>query len=125
VVIENGSGGTDLISIGIVDEGQSQYAAYAVPSGKTGFLVTAHVTTDGIRPADIRCFTRANLNNAGAPPFEPKLRQLYWDGITGEFLYNPKSPDFSIAGPGDIWFEAQAGASTEVSIDFEILLVDD
>jgi len=123
VVIENSAGGTDLISIG-AGEGQSQYAAYAVPTGKTGYLLSAHVTTDGVKAADISVNTRANLDDFSTP-FEPARQRLYWDGILGSFAYIPRSPEFSIAGGTDIWFNAKAGASTEVSVDFEVLLVDD
>jgi hypothetical protein len=123
VVIENSGGGTDLISIG-AGEGQSQYGAYAIPSGKTGYLMSAHVTVDATKAADIRIFTRAGLNDFSTP-FEPARLKLYWDGILGKFAYLPKAPELSIAAGSDIWVEARgSGGVTEVSANFEILLVD-
>ena len=122
VIIENSAGGTDLISIG-AGEGQSQYGAYAIPNGKTGYLLSATVTTDGNKAADIRMYTRTALNDFSTP-FGPKRLMIYWDGILGTFVFQPRSPGSAMVAGTDIFWEAQAGASTEVSIDFEILLVD-
>lgn len=123
VTVENSAGGTDLITIG-AGEGQSQYGAYAVPTGKTAYFLSATMTTDGNKAADFRCYTRENLSDFSTP-FEPKRLKVYFDGILGTFSFSPKSPGFTVSGGGDIWWEAEAGASTEVSIDFELLLVDD
>lgn len=123
VTIENSAGGTDLISIG-AGEGQSQYAAYSVPTGKTAYFLGCDITTDGAKAADFQCMTRENLSDFSTP-FEPKRLKLYFDGILGSFSYRPVAPTFTIGGGGDIWWESKAGAATEVSVNFQLLLVDD
>jgi len=124
VVIENSGGGTDLIQIGI-EEGQTQFTAWSVPTGKTAYLTSVHVTVDANKAADIRCFTRANFNDA-TPPVSAKRLKLYWDGLLGDFMYEPKTPELTLVALTDIWFEAQgSGAGTEVSVDFELIVVDD
>ncbi|KKM67601.1 hypothetical protein LCGC14_1469480 [marine sediment metagenome] len=124
VTVENSGGGTDLIMI-TATEGQSQYGAYAIPAGKTGYLLSVEVEADTKKPADFRMFTRNNLTDFSAP-FSPRRIRLHFDGIDGPDTHNPDSPFFALPALTDIWMEAEgAGAQTEVSVDFELLLVDD
>ncbi len=124
VVIEDSGAVADMIMI-VANEGQSQYGAYAVPTGKTGYLLNAHVTADASKAADFRVFTREGLNDVAAP-FAAQRLQLYADGVLGHAdIYDPPAPGIVIPALTDIWFEAEGGgASTEVSCNFEILLVD-
>ena len=123
VIIENGAGGTDLIQIGI-GEGQTQFGGFTIPVGHTGLLLSATITVDAGKAADIRMFTRDNIDVTTAPVSSKRLK-LYWDGVLGELIYKPQSPSTTINEKSDIWFEAQGGgAGTEVSVDFELLLVD-
>lgn len=123
ITIENSAGGTDLIKIGS-SEGQTQYAGYTIPSGKTGYLLSVHVTVDSNKRANIRIFTRDNITDTSAPVSAKRLK-LFWDGLTESFRYSPKGPELSINALSDIWVEAYGdGAASEVSADFELLLVD-
>lgn len=123
VNIENSGGGTDLIRV-VLGEGQSQHGGYTIPTGKTGYLVSALITVDAAKAADVKWMQRANFNNV-TTPFEPVLQKKYWDGILGELPYAPRAPQ-KIAALTDIWFEANGGGvGTEVSVDFDLLLVDD
>lgn len=123
VIIENSSGGTDLIQIS-AGEGQSQYGAAAVQTGAKAYLLSVLITIDSIQSADIRMFTRANFNDTTAP-VSPQRIKLYWDGIVASVSLDPNSPIFVVDGPSDIWLEAEgAGGATEVSCDFELLIVD-
>ncbi len=122
ITIENSGGGTDLIMIA-TDEGQSQYGAYAIPSGNSGFLLSVEVEADTAKPADFRMFTRSNLTDASTP-FSPKRIRLHFDGIDGPDTHDPNSPMFVMDELTDIWMEAEgAGNNTEVSVDMEILLI--
>ena len=124
IMIENSAGGTDLITI-LAGEGQSQYAAYAVPLGKTAYLMSITLTSDSTKASDFRMYTRDSLTDV-TTPFSPKRLKRYWDGIADPLHYHPASPIATLPALSDIWFEAQgSGAISEVSVDFEILLVDD
>ena len=124
VVIENSAGGTDLIQIG-ADEGQSQFAGFTVPEGKTGYLASVAVTVDGSQPADLRCFVRQAIDVTSGAGMQAKRLKLFWDGISAPFSFGPKSPAASVPEKSDIWFEARAGAGgSAVSVDFELLIVD-
>jgi len=125
VVIENGAGGTDIITIA-AEEGQTQDALFTVPADTTGYLLSVHATVDSNKTTNIRCFTRENIGNTTAPVSSKRLK-LFWDGVESPgFVYDPSSPEFAISQKSDIWFEAYGdGAVSQVSIDFELLLVDD
>ena len=125
IVIENSATGTDIITIG-AGEGQSQDALYSIPAGKTGYLTSVHVTVSaGLnKTVNIRCFVRENLDDTSAPMSASRVK-LFWDGLDAPFYYRPYSPELSLSEKTDIWFEAYGdGGTSEVSIDFELLLVD-
>ena len=123
IVIENTAGTVDLIKIG-TEEGQTEYGAYTIPTGKTGYFLGAAFSVNSTKSAKFRLFTRANFNDV-TTPYEPIRLKTFFDGITGEANYLPAAP-LTLPGLTDVWFEAYGdGAITEVTVDFEILLVDD
>jgi hypothetical protein len=123
ITIEDSGGSADLIKIA-AGEGQTQYAGYTIPNGKTGYLLSVHVTVDSNKTANIRCFTRENIDDTSAP-MSPKRLRLFWDGVQQRFSYKPNGPELSLNQKSDIWFEAYGdGAVSAVSVDFELLLVD-
>jgi hypothetical protein len=124
VVIETSGGETDVISIA-AGEGQTQFAGWTVPAGKTAYLLSLHATVDAGKAADIRVFTRADMDDTAAP-LKSKRLKLYFDGVLGSIDYRPRSPEIEIAAKSDIWVEAYGGgALSQVSADFELLVVDD
>lgn len=126
VTIEDSGSGADFIQI-TADEGQTQYAGWTVPAGKTAYLLSVHTTIDvsTTKTTDIRCFVRKEIDTVAAP-MEPKRLKLEWNGMDGTFAYKPLSPEFSIPEKSDIWFEAQTSVgSSSVTVDLELLVVDD
>lgn len=125
IVIENSAGGTDLIQI-TAGEGQSQFGAYSIPTGKTGYFMGLEAQVDtGNNEATLSIYTRDDFNDVSAPMKARRLRNEF-PGISGLFSFRPKSPSMSLPGYSDIWIAATAGSGTAavVSVDFEILLVD-
>ncbi len=124
IVIENGTGGTDLIKID-AGEGQSQFAGFTIPANHTGYLLSLNITVDAVKPADIRLFTRNNITDVTSPMSSKRLK-LYFDGILGSMPFKAFSPNITLDALTDIWVEARGvGAITEVSADFELALVRD
>lgn len=124
IIIENGSGGTDLIKIA-AGEGQTQFSGFTIPLGFTAHLLSAFITVDGVKPADIRIFTREDILDVTAPMASKRLRK-YFDGVLGELLFKPIAPWIKLNALTDLWSEARgAGAQTEVSVDFELLMIQD
>ncbi len=124
IVIEDSDGVNEMLTI-IADEGQTQHGAYSIPSGKTGFLLGVDVTVDASKSADFRLFVRENFTNTVSSISSKRLR-FYWDGVLGHADYKPIAPGLRLDALSDIWIEARGGGqNTEVSANFEILLVDD
>jgi hypothetical protein len=124
VTIEATTGPTDLLQIA-AEEGQSQHGAYSIPTGKTGYVLGAFLTADASKAADFKVVLRENFTDVVAPMSSYRVHQ-FWDGILGPASFYGRSPSNPLAALSDIWFEARGGgAATEVSVDFDILLVDD
>ena len=123
IIIENSTSGTDYITIA-AGEGQTQFAGYSIPAGKTGYLLSLHLTVDAGKAADFRVFTRENLTDITAPMSAKRLK-LYFDGILQPVIHKPYGAEFMLDELTDIWVEARGGGATsQVSADFELLLVD-
>jgi hypothetical protein len=124
VVIENSGGGTDLIQIAI-EEGQTQFAGWTVPTGKTAKLISFSVDVDSKKSANVRVFTRGDIMDASSAPFKSKRIRMFFDGLQGTDNIHPKSPLFTAPALTDIWAEAYGdGAISQVSVDFELLIED-
>lgn len=124
VAIENSGGGTDLIEIGGVGKGQSQFAAWTVPIAKTAYYLGAHVQVDTNKSANVRVYTRADIDVTVAPMKSKRLRDFY--AAKGNFCYAPKAPSLVIPAKTDFWFEASGdGAACAVTVEFELLVVAD
>lgn len=123
VVIENSAGTADLLKIN-TEEGQTQFASFTVPTGVTAYLVEVILTVDALKPADIRLMTRENFNDV-TTPYSPVRIKRYWTGIESRLVVTFEAP-LKFEALTDVWFEANgAGAATAVSVEFEMVLVDD
>lgn len=124
ITIENAVGGTDLIAIG-ADDGQSQFAGFTVPLATSAFLLSANICVDSKKSADIRLYTRTDIDITTGPVPGKRLR-LFFDGVTGDLPYRPHAPVGAFPEKSDIWWEARGDGSTaSVSVECELLLVDD
>ncbi len=124
IVIEDSDGNNDMLTI-TAEEGQTQHGAFSIPLGKTGYLISVTPESDSSKAADFRVFIRENFNVTSGN-ISPKRLVLYFDGVLGQFSSNKATPNIKLNSLTDIWVEAEGGgANTEVSIDFEILLIDD
>lgn len=124
ITLENGTGGTDIIIIGTV-EGQTEDAIWTCPIDKTAYLLSVHITIDSSRAADIKIFTRDDIDDVTAPMKARRIMK-HFDGLINPFVYKTLSPNTVINGKADIWSEAQAsGGNTAVSMDMEFLVIDD
>ena len=95
-----------------------------MPTGKTAYFLGVHIMVDASKAADVKFLQRGSFNDTSAPVQAVRLVN-YFDGVQGHMNFVPKSPT-AFAALTDLWWEAQgSGAGTEVSVDFEILLVDD
>lgn len=124
VTIENSGGGTDLVEIGGAGKGQTQFTAWTVPIAKTAYWIGAHITVDTNKSANVRVYTRADMDDTVAPMKAKRLRSFF--AVKGDFRYSPKGPEFAMPAKTDFWFEASGdGAVCAVTVNFELVVVAD
>lgn len=123
ITLENNAGTKDLIQIPL-DEGQTQFGAFSTPVGKQAYLLSFYVQVDSNKTANIRICTREDYHITSAPMKAKRVRKFF-EGVSGEMLYVPKSPNTFISEKTDIWVEAYGdGAIVEVSCELELLIMD-
>jgi len=128
IIVEDSAGTASHIMLA-AGEGQSQYAGYTIPTGKTGYLLSYWGSVGANKDdTELKVWTRNNFNivTPGTAGISAQRLKLNFDGATGFIPYTPVSPELTLEALTDIWVTAvgaSAGSST-VSIDFELLLVD-
>lgn len=127
ITIENSAGGTTW---GIIDatgfpKGQSEIAAYSVPTGYRAYIKPKAIYVDTNRTTDIILFWRANADETSAP-YSAMRAQAVVIGATRNVLFGDGEVPFGpYVGPCDVGFMAKADASADVAIEFEIYLVNE
>ena len=125
ITIENGTGGTDWLTIDATDfpRGQSECAVYSVPLGKTAYLKNIHISVDSNKTADVVLFHRGGILETAAPYSAMRVKYQA-GGVSG----NQELHTGIAMGPypelSDIGFMAKASATSSVDVDFELVLVD-
>jgi hypothetical protein len=124
VTIENTAGTLDIISIGAT-QGQSEFAQFTVPAGKSAYITNLSFTADVTLAADFRVLKREDMTDTTVPVKATRV-QAFYDGVKEAFSPNLAVPFGPYPEGTDLWVEARgAGAATSVTADMEIVLVDD
>jgi len=113
---ETDAGGTGL--------GRTRIGHYTIPRGYTGYVKQIQCFVDGSKTVDIRLFTAADadvVEAGGASPMRGANMRAEWPATNG-FLSDYRSY-LRVPERTDIWFEANAAATTLVSITFDLLVV--
>ena len=124
---ESGGGNTwSTIGTSPFQEGQSQIGAYTIPTGKTGYVLSQHIVVDSSKTVDAVFFQRPNADDTSSP-YSGAMRVVNkFIGLDGPVELVPRTPIGPFVGPCDMGFMAEVSSSTgDISVDFEILLVDD
>lgn len=130
IVIENGSGGTDWLTIDSANfpKGQSEVGAYTVPAGKTGYVKIRDVSIESAKTMDLVFFSRANCDETAAP-YTAMRAQSVVSGVAGGSIETFGSVDVPFGpyvGPCDIGFMGKVASSTaKVAVEFEIFLIEE
>ena len=124
ITIRVSVGGTVHLSI-TGSEGQTAHGAYTVPLGKTAYWLSADLGVDSGKTARMIFYQVPNANDV-ATPFSGARRIVQQsDGVSGHVSIKPRSPSGPFVGPCDLWWHAIPSATAAVTVDFELLLVDD
>ena len=124
IVIENGAGGTDWATIVLngFPKAQSEIGAYTIPTGYTGYLLSAHGFVDSTKITNLLYFKRENILETSAP--YSAMRIVFEERKeSGEFFVDIKAP-ILLGSACDVGFLTKVDTGTaEVDVDFELLLV--
>lgn len=123
----SGAGATwSTIGVTPFPTGQSQIGCFTVPAGVTGYVVTKNVFAEGSKVADTYFFQRPHADVV-TTPFTGAMRLVEREiGISGGYSVNFKAGKGPFVGPCDIGFMSKIASGTDVvSVEFEILLVED
>jgi len=126
IVIENGAGTADWLTIDATDyaRGQSEVACYTVPSGKkTAYISSIKIKSDSSKVTTAMLMQREGVTDAAAP-YSAMREVIQLGGLAGELTLQPETPLGPFpAGTDLIWLAKEAATTGEIDIDFEILLV--
>ncbi len=128
ITVESLTGDVELIRIA-ADEGQTHFAAWTVPTGKTAYLLGLHMYVGNGKRASIRLYTREDIGVVSAPVKSKRVR-LSFPSVGRGIAHHPHIPELTIKERSDIWFEAYGegppGGAEPIAVwcDFELLLVD-
>ncbi len=123
VIIENGSGGTDLVSIQ-AGQGQSELAFDTIPAGKTAYLTNMRVDVEGSKEATVFLYQNLNADDVTAP-YSSKRLIMSISGVSGNVDHSFSGYEV-LPAMSDIWVEAigpSGGAA--ITAGFEMVWVDD
>lgn len=123
----SGGGATwqTLTPTGTFGLSQSEIAVYTIPKGKIGYLLSKKVSVESSKTANIFLFVREDCDIVVAPFSPMKVKELERNLATSTERH-PSSPIVKATGPADIGFMGQStSTTTDLSIEFEILLVDE
>ena len=128
ITVRESGGGTiwqTLISNSSFGLAQSEIAVYTIPKGYTGYILSKNVTIESTKTANIFLFVREDADVVTAP-FSPMRVKELERNLAAFTSRQPTAPLLKIIGPADVGFIAQStSTTTSLSIEFEILLVED
>lgn len=119
-----GQGWAEIISFGTFGLGQSEIAAYTVPSGYTGYLLTKNISVESGKSANVLLFMRDNIDLTSPPHGVMRVKELDRNlSDRNNVVY--RTPKLSLPEKTDVGFMANTGTGTaDLSIEFEILLIE-
>ena len=103
--------------------GQSLIGAYTVPAGKSAYILSATLSVDTNKTSTLYFFQRSNSDDTTSPYSGVLRTQNLYTGVTGIQELVHSTPE-KFAEKTDIGFLAKAASASDVSVEFELLIVD-
>lgn len=103
--------------------GQSLIGSYTVPAGKTAYILSGMITVDSNKSANLYFFKRENADDTSAPYTGTLRLQNVYTGLSGFQEIDHKTYE-SYPEKTDIGWMGIASTAADVSVEFELLLVD-
>lgn len=126
IAIENTAGTEDwaILALNTYPRAQTEIAAYTIPEGKTGYIMSMHYTVDTTKTTSLLLLHRENILDTAAP-YSAVREILSLTGIAASGTYDYEIPLGPFEEFTDIFAMAAVSATTsEISMTFELLLKD-
>jgi hypothetical protein len=102
--------------------GQSQIGAYSVPLGYEAYLTDYALTVNGTKAVDFVFFQRQDILQTSAP-YSAMRAVINLYGIDNDVSFSPNYPVGPFPALTDIGWMAKSSTTSQVSVDFEIVLM--
>jgi len=123
---ESGAGDewASMSSVGGFGLGQSEIAAYSIPTGKVGIMSKASIFVEASKTGTVIFFERPNADIVTAP-FDVMRSKLTIHNVDGGFNADPIVPYGPFIGPCDVgWMGAATSQTANISASFTIVIFD-
>lgn len=106
--------------------GQSEIGAYSVPSGYSAYIKDFEIEVESTKAADVAFFARENANETSAPFTGVLQVKEVFRSLSGDLNESYFAPLGPFTGPCDFgWLAKSTSGTADVSVDFEIIIVED
>lgn len=104
--------------------GQSEIAAYSVPTGKLAYILGAHIFVESSKAANVLLYVRDGADTV-VTPYSVMQSKLILRSVNDSVHFAPAAPMGAFVGPCDLgWMAASTLGTTSVSVDFELIIAD-
>lgn len=127
ITLRGSGGGSTWATIEQADtnfgSGQSLIGAYTVPAGKTAYILSKTLSVDSNKACDLYFFKREDANDVSSQYTGVMRLQNIFVGATGvheiTHVTNESFPEYT-----DIGFMAKCSTTSDVAVEFELLIKD-
>ena len=129
ITVRESGGGSTWTTLPVISAnfgiGESEIACYTVPTGKTAYVLSTNITIEKSKTVDVYFMNRQSADDTTAPYSAMRILQ-HFVGLGDGAVHKPHAPIGAFPAKTDICFFAKTSAgTTAISVDFEILLIND
>jgi hypothetical protein len=106
--------------------GQTEIGVYSIAAGKKGYIRKGRIKVESTKAADVALFVRENADDVATPYSGVMQIKEVFRSLTGVIDTEHNAPIGPFIGPCDFGYFAKSDSGTaDISVDFEIWIVDD
>lgn len=128
ITLRVASAGATWLTLPTIDTsfgaGQSNIGAYTVPAGKTAYILSQSMSVDSTKTANLYFFQRTNADDVTTPYSGAMRVQNVYVGIAGPVSFTHRTAESYPAKTDIGWLAKVSSGTADVSVEFELLLVD-
>jgi len=124
---ETGAGAiwATIVEVSSFPAGQTEIAVYTIPAGKIGYVSSFSIWIQSNKTANVVLFVREGADIT-TPPYSAMQAKVVLRDIVDHIPVNPRTMYGPFTGPCDVgWMGASTSVTSNIEIDYEILLFDE